>query len=207
VSDRGLGVLLFLPVPVVLLLFTRAPLGVAASLVLGVVLMATHRLYARPFALARAERRCLWCGAAPAEGPVLAIEEPPGPTRWRTCGEPHADRLRRFLGWASGHRRLVQAGILGSLAAFLLLAVAAAVGRSGPLGHADAVTLFRLGIGATVLPLSLLGPVASPAAEPLRPPFPVHIQALIGTAAVVWLFRIVGVLWVALAIRTLAAHV
>jgi hypothetical protein len=206
VSDRGLGVLLFLPVPVVLFLFTQAPLGIVVSLALGVALMVTHRLYARPFALARAERRCLWCGRAATAGPLLAIAEPPGPTRWRTCGEPHADRVRRFLGWASSHRRLLQVGILGSLAALLLLAVLAALGRSGPLRHADAVTLFRLGIGATVLPLSLLGPSASPAPEPLRPPFPVHIQALIGTAAVVWLFRIVGVIWIALALYALAGR-
>ena len=26
-------------------------------------------------------------------------------------------------------------------------------------------------------------------------PFPVHIQALIGTAVMLWLFRIVGVVW------------
>ena len=63
-----------------------------------------------------------------------------------------------------------------------------------------------VGIGATVLPLSLLGPYAPPAPEPLRPPFPVHIQALIGTAAVVWLFRIVGVTWVALALYALAGR-
>jgi hypothetical protein len=30
-------------------------------------------------------------------------------------------------------------------------------------------------------------------------PFPVHIQALIGTWAVLWLFRIVGLAWLALA--------
>jgi len=53
--DRLLGILLFLPVPVVLVLFTRAPLGVGISLALGVGLMLTHRLYARPFALARAD--------------------------------------------------------------------------------------------------------------------------------------------------------
>ena len=34
----------------------------------------------------------------------------------------------------------------------------------------------------------------------MRPPFPVHIQALIGTWAVSWLFRVVGVAWLILAI-------
>ena len=60
---RAIGLLLFLPVPLVLFLFTRAPLGILPSLGIGIALMLTHRFYARPWALARAHRRCLWCGA------------------------------------------------------------------------------------------------------------------------------------------------
>jgi hypothetical protein len=205
-SDRLSGVLLFLPVPVVLFLLTQAPLGVAVSLALGVMVMVSHRLYARPVALARAGRRCLWCGGAAGGGPELVIDEPMGTTRWRACGAPHADRVRRVLGWAAARRLLLQAGILGSLVVFLLLALLAWRGRAGPVQHADAVNLFRLGIAATVLPLSLLGPRAAPGAEPLRAPFPVHIQALIGTAAVTWLFRIVGLGWLALAARHFAGR-
>src|SRR5215212_2104451 len=95
--DRLLGLLLFLPVPAVLFLMTQAPLGPAVSLGLALAIMLTHRLYARPFALARADRRCLWCGRAVAGGPELAVEEPPGVTRWRACGEDHARRARGFL--------------------------------------------------------------------------------------------------------------
>ena len=62
-ATRLTGVLLFLPVPLVLFLFTRAPLGILPSLGIGIALVLTHRLYARPWALARAHRRCLWCGA------------------------------------------------------------------------------------------------------------------------------------------------
>ncbi len=47
-ADRLLGLLLFLPVPLVLWLLTRQPLGTLASLAIGFALMATHRLYARP---------------------------------------------------------------------------------------------------------------------------------------------------------------
>ena len=43
--DRLLGLLLFLPVPLVLWLFTRQPLSTLASLAVGFALMATHRLY------------------------------------------------------------------------------------------------------------------------------------------------------------------
>src|SRR5262245_52990107 len=125
-GDRLAGLILFLPVPLVLFLFARAPLGAPFSLALGVPLMYTHRLYAPPFALARADRRCLWCGgSAAAAGPELMVEEPLGVTRWRACGEPHALRARTFLDWAGAHSRFVQEGILGTLAVFLVLAVVA----------------------------------------------------------------------------------
>jgi len=200
VSDRLIGVLLFLPVPIVLFLFTRAPLGIAWSLALGVALMLSHRAYARPFALARASRRCLWCGRAVAEGPAFDIEEPLGLTRWRACGEAHGMRARRFLEWAGAHRRFLLIGILGTLGAFLLAAAAMAAGLADGRRYPDAVNAFRLAIALTVLPLGLLATRGTAADAPLRPPFPVHIQALIGTWAVSWLFRVVGVAWLILAI-------
>jgi hypothetical protein len=201
VSDRLIGLLLFLPVPIVLLLFTRAPLGIAWSLALGVAIMLGHRAYARPFALARSARRCLWCGRATVAGPAFDVEEPFGTTRWRACGEPHADRARRFLEWATRHRRFLQVGILGTLAAFLVAGAVIASGRASPRRYPDAMNAFRLAIAATVLPLGFLATRGrAPADIPLRPPFPVHIQALVGTWAVSWLFRLVGLAWLILAI-------
>jgi hypothetical protein len=201
VSDRLLGLVLFLPVPVVLFLFTRAPLGIAWSLALGVALMLSHRAYARPFALSRAERRCLWCGRAAADGPAFAVEEPLGLTRWRACGDAHGARARRFLEWAGAHRRFLLIGILGTLAAFLVAAASMAAGLADTRRYPDAVNAFRLAIALTVLPLGLLATRGTAAADtPLRPPFPVHIQALIGTWAVSWLFRLVGVAWLILAV-------
>jgi hypothetical protein len=199
VSDRLVGLLLFLPVPIVLFLFTRAPFGIGWSLALGTALMLTHRSYARPFALARASRRCLWCGRAIVEGPSLDVEEPLGITRWRACAAPHVERTRRFLDWAGAHRRFLQIGILGTLAAFLVASAAMAAGYTDPKRHSDAVNAFRLAIAATVLPLGFRATRArAPAEARLRPPFPVHIQALIGTWAVSWLFRIVGAAWLVL---------
>jgi hypothetical protein len=201
VSDRVLGLLLFLPVPLVLFLFTRAPLGIAWSLALGVALMLSHRAYARPFALARASRRCLWCGGAVSDGPAFDVEEPFGVTRWRACAAPHAEQARRFLAWSTQHGRFLQVGILGTLAAFLCAGALIAAGALGPRRYSDAVNAFRLAIALTVLPLGLLATRgAEPADDPLRPPFPVHIQALIGTWAVSWLFRLVGMAWLVLAV-------
>jgi hypothetical protein len=197
VPDRLLGILLFLPVPVVLGLFTRAPLGVGASLGLGVLLMATHRLYARPFALSRADRRCLWCGGAAGDGPRVLLEEPSGATTWRACGEGHRDSLTRVFGTADRWRWFLRVGILGSLALFLGGALPAAFGRLGPLAFADLSALFRFGVSLTVLPFGGLALVLGPrTAQTIRVPFPVHIQALVGTTVMLWLFRIVGIVWI-----------
>lgn len=191
-SDRLPGILLFLPVPVVLFLFTQAPVGVTASLGLGVALMLSHRFYARPFSLRRATRRCLWCGRAVGpEAPGLDLVEPFAATSWRAC-PAHLDRLRRTLGWAQARAGFLKLGILGTLLAFLALALL--------VPHADATAFFRLGIAVTVLPMGLLGPRHAAPVGPLRVPFPVHIQALIGTHAVLWLFRLVGAAWLALAL-------
>ncbi|HYN40811.1 MAG TPA: hypothetical protein VE129_03465 [Thermoanaerobaculia bacterium] len=195
--DRLLGILVFLPVPVVLGLFTRAPLGAGASIGLGVLLMATHRLYARPFALSRADRRCLWCGGEAGDGPRVPLEEPSGPTTWRACGEVHRESLSRVFGTAFRWRWFLRAGILGSLALFLCGAFLATVGWLGPLTFEDTSAFFRLGVSLTVLPFGWLSAVLGPrTAASIRVPFPVHIQALIGTAFMLWLFRIVGIFWI-----------
>ncbi len=201
-SDRLAGLLLFLPVPIVLFLFAQAPLGALPSLGLGVVLVATHRLYARPFALARAGKRCLWCGRAIAAGPDVDVLEPFGPTRWRACGAPHEERLLKVLGFASAHANFLRVGILGTLGAFLIVGLAAGLGLLASAAYADGVAFFRAGIAFTVLPFGFLAPVLGPrAGAPTRVPFPLHIQALIGTLAVLWLFRIVGIVWLVLGAR------
>ncbi len=205
---RLAGIALFLPVPLVLALITRFPLGATASLACGVALMLSHRLYARPWALARADRRCLWCAGAAAHGPALSLHEPFGVTSWRACSNDHARRLRCVLAWAARHARFLQVGILGPLGVFLVgvplaLRFASDPGAAGALASAG----FRLAIALTVLPFALLAPRAQPApAEPIAVPFPVHIQALIGTSAVLWLFRLVGAAWLLLGLRHVSAR-
>ena len=193
--DRWFGALLFLPVPLVLILFTRLPFGVGISLTLGVALVATHRSYARPFALARAARRCLYCGAPVSGGKPITLAEPLGTTVWKACDDSHASSLGRVFGWAERNARRLQVGILGTLAVFLITTPLAARGWLGPLTPADTVACFRLGVAFTVLPLGWLSAWRGPLATEPKVPFPVHIQALVGTAAVLWLFRLVGLLW------------
>ena len=203
-NDRLVGLLLFLPVPLVLWLFTKAPLGIAVSLAVGTALMATHRLYARPWVLARAGRRCLWC-ARPAVALRMRVREPLGETDWCACSEEHARALAGLLAWASAHAVFLQVAILGTLVLFLLAGFAAGFGW--PLAgvtFGDLSALFRLVIAVAVLPLGWRGgSAAGDPRAPLRSPFPLHIQALIGSAAVVWLFRLVGLVWLVVGVRHL----
>jgi hypothetical protein len=116
---------------------------------------------------------------------------------WSACTGAHRASLARTLGWAAAQRLFLAVGILGTLALFLVLAVAA--GRAVPwLKADDAVAVFRLGVAVTVLPLGWLAPARGPAEGPSgRLPFPLHIQALVGTVWVLWLFRLVGLWWLA----------
>jgi hypothetical protein len=207
VGDRLAGLLLFLPVPFVLWLFTRMPLGIAPSLILGVLLVATHRLYARPFALSRADRRCLWCGGPASDGPVFTAVEPMGLTDWRACGPSHHDATARLLGFAARHARLLKTGILGTLGVFLVASSGVARGWLPAVTSDDAVAFLRLGVAVAVLPLGWLGEtLGRPGKGPPRVPFPLHIQGLIGTRAVLWLFRLVGLAWLFLGVRHVAAR-
>ena len=196
-KERWQGIVLFLPVPIVLWLITNLPLGMWPSLGLGVALMVTHRLYARPFALKRQARRCLWCGkgGTAADLAPLAVTEPMGETVWQVCPDEHRKKLTGFLGWATTRALFLRIGIIGSLLLYLITIPLAFYGKLGPVSTVDLSYGFRLLIALTVLPLGWLGPGSRGGVGSLSVPFPVHIQALIGTVVVAWLFRIIGLIW------------
>ncbi|MCM2254271.1 MAG: hypothetical protein NDJ94_01250 [Vicinamibacteria bacterium] len=197
-AERWIGALLFLPVPLVLVLFVRASLGLGLSLGLGVAVMASHRSYARPWVIARAAKRCLWCGANSAVERV-AVSDPLGAAAWSAC-PLHATPLLAFVGWAERRAALLKAGILGSLLVLLAVGVAVVAGALPSERYSDAVALFQGSVALSVLPLSLFGP-GCPAPTHARSPLPLHIQALVGSLTVVWLFRVVGVVWLVQAVR------
>ncbi len=199
-TDRLAGLLLFLPVPIVLALFTRAPFGTLPSILVGVTLVATHRLYARPFALRHASRRCLWCGGPAGDSRSFAIEEPGAQTKWTACRSGHLEKIARVFSWAHRARRFLRVGIIGSLALFLVVALLSASKRFAVLSFPDTSALFRLAIAVVVLPLGWLSPSAAPPVDgTIRAPFPVHVAALPGLVVVIWLFRLVGLGWLAAA--------
>ncbi len=209
---RLIGLLLFLPVPLVLILFTRLPFG-GISILAGLLLMATHQLYARPWAARRSGERCLWCGRSippsatdrPGAGLVLTVADPRGVLSWGACGEAHLASAVEALRRAWRQRLLLRAGILGALVLYLGTAIPASLGWIGPITTGDASAIFRFGIAVTVLIYSWPWPARrGTPGGPLRAPFPMHVPALIGVATVLWLFRLVGFLWLVQSIAHLA---
>ena len=194
--ERVAGLLVFLPIPFVLYLYTNNPGGVTLSMGVGLVLMVTHVFYARPFARWRASRRCLWSGARIDEGVPVTVRDPLGAIDWHARDQRAADRLERTFGWAQRNSNFLRIGVLGTLITFLIAHPFAATDKLQPIQGQDTISFFRLGIALTVLPLGWLGPRSRRSEErPLRFPSPLHIQALIGTGTMVWLLRIVGAVW------------
>ena len=105
--------------------------------------------------------------------------------------------MHGVLGWAQARGGLLQLGILGTLAVFLAWGLAVGFGWPNRAQFDDAVAFLRLGIAVSVLPLAWLAASIGPVepAETVRAPFPVHLSALVGLRVVLWLFRLIGLLW------------
>jgi hypothetical protein len=112
--------------------------------------------------------------------------------------------MRGVLSFSAAHRLALRVGILGGTLALLGgLAWAGLWGAS----TGDLVAAFRVVIACSVLPLSILGP-SLPRGEGVPVvPFPLHIQALIGTLPVLWLFRVVGLVWLVMGLQHLGGRV
>jgi YD repeat-containing protein len=133
-----------------------------------------------------------------------AVHEPGGKTIWMTCDQDHSRRLASFFAWLQRYRMPIRVGILGSLLLYLGLFLPRWLGHATTWSPPDIAAAFQLGIAITVLPVGWLATGRrtdgkETEAAP-RVPFPVHIQALIGTVVVVWLFRLVGLAWLAMAL-------
>jgi hypothetical protein len=191
------GVLLFLFIPVVLFLFVRHPEPVGLSLAAGVVLLLGHRFLARPYMLRVLPAKCLWCNRAlPVGSETLELETGTGSILARCC-PGHREPAARFFAFMDAWRLPLRAGIF--LPLLLLLGSLAAVALGRPLlGAPFATVLFKLIVGVTVN-VAALGPLlgaAVAAGERVRVPFPVHNFFLLGVRNLLWIFRLVGILWI-----------
>jgi hypothetical protein len=214
-GDRGTGgalvaagIALFLFIPLVLFLFVAHPNPVGLSLAVGVVLMLGHRVLARPYMRRALAAKCLWCNRTlPLPGDAAGTES----LEVRSGGEVstarfcagHGAPAARFLAFLAGWAWPLRAGIFLPLLLLLGALAATAVGRPVPL--ATATDLFRLIVGVTVN-VAAWGYLARGAGESggtARVPFPLHNFTLLGIRALLWIFRLVGIWWIVLALAHL----
>ena len=194
---QGLGILLFLFIPVVLFFFTQHPEPIAWSLGIGVFLMLGHRFIARPYMFWVASRKCLWSNQVLAqdEGVDLEIHHRGGIQTAR-CRERYRWHLERFFTFVYRYRWVLAPGIFAPLLLLLGSLAWVASGRQPPLSLNTVRAIFQLTIGLTVNVAAWGYLTVGRAHDPLQIRFPVHNFFLLGVSNLLWVFRIVGVFWI-----------
>ncbi|MEO8276483.1 MAG: hypothetical protein ABI639_09695 [Thermoanaerobaculia bacterium] len=201
-----LGIGLFLFIPLVLFLFVAHPPPFALSLGAGIALMVGHRFLALPYMQRMRARKCVWCNrffTAGRTGEVaVELASPASAARLDLLAcSAHVDRTQRFFAFLDRARLPLRLGIGGPLLLLLGTLAAAAGGARGALDHLEATTqTFRLIVGLTVN-VAAAGWFFTPPRRTARPAFPVHNFYLLGIAAILWIFRLVGIVWIFLGAR------
>lgn len=193
---HALGIGLFLFIPLVLFLFVRHPAPIGVSLTIGVVLMLGHRFLARPYLERVRGVRCIWCAR------VLAEDDPRRAVLARASDRnvefvacaPHADPAHRFFAWLDRLRLPLRLGIGAPLVALLTTLALVAASRPAPL--AEAVETFRFVVGITV-EIAALGALLGRLGGVPAAAFPLHNFSLLGIRNLLWIFRLVGLWWIA----------
>lgn len=191
------GVVLFLFIPLVLILYLRMPFGLAPSVLGGIVIMLAHRLVARPWMERRLGERCFWCGTPVGPDAVVApFHSRDATIEARTCTASHRDRLHAFGRTVAATRLLLAVLIVVPVALYLVNALLA-------MAHVTAVPLeaakwgFKIPIALAVVGLSFLWPAGFRMTRPPAIDFPAHNLFLLGVRNTFWVFRLVGIWWLA----------
>lgn len=199
------GALLFAFIPLVLFLYLQQPIGPGLSVAAGVTVMLGHRFLASPWMERHALERCLWCGRSISlDGG--AVEVTASRRRWtlRTCGDGHRARIGRFFTFVARFRLAIALGIF--LPLFILLAGTLLIAAGRPVIPPEWNRLqFRSLVAVTVVGTSMGYLGVRKADQVLMCPFPLHNLFLLGVGNTLWVFRIVGVWWLALGLAALAA--
>ncbi len=192
---RLTGALLFLVIPLVLVLYLRMPLGLPGSVFLGMALMFTHPLIARPFMNRHLESRCFWCGRDLAGPGVMAPFRSRGETiEARACSSTHAHRLTAFARTVAAGRLVVVLLVLLPVVIYLGNALLTIAGHGFlPLDSARAA--FKIPIAVAVVTLSFAWPLGARLAREPTIDVPAHNLSLLGVSSTLRVFRIVGLLW------------
>jgi hypothetical protein len=191
------GLLLFLFIPLVLVLYLRQPLGPVRSILVGLLIMFGHRFLAAPWMERHATERCLWCGRGlRARNGVRTFEVHTrgGQRTCAACNDAHFDLAGRFLTFVWRHRPPIAAGIFVPLVVLLVASLALAAGH--PLLPQEWNTWqFKTIVALTVVLTSLAYRTVSHPDMTLRTPFPLHNLFLLGIRNTLWVFRLVGAWW------------
>jgi hypothetical protein len=192
---RLTGTLLFLFIPLVLVLYLRTPLGLPASVLLGIFLMIGHRFVARPFMERHLESRCFWCGRDLVGPGVPASFRSRGETIGaQACSGTHADRLTAFARTLAAGRLVVFLLIVLPVAVYLGNALLTIAGHGFlPLDSARAA--FKIPIAVAVVTLSFAWPLGARLAREPAIDVPAHNLSLLGVSWTLRVFRIVGLFW------------
>ena len=195
------GYLLFLFIPLVLFLFVRHPAPIGASLLAGVVFMLGHRFLARPYMERVRPVKCVWCNRWLGERREIALATGGGDVALFACPR-HEEPVRRFFGFVDRIRWVLRAGIFLPLLTLLAaLLLAALTPSAAMLAHLPPVTAaFQLLVGLMVN-LAAWGYRAARPAERPAAVFPLHNFYLLGIRGILWVFRLVGIWWIALGLR------
>lgn len=191
----GVGVALFLFIPLVLFLLVAHPAPISASLAAGVALMLGHRFLARPYMRRVLDAKCLWCNrlATAAEGTVEFPLRAGAETLIARACPAHRPPLARFFGFLDAARWPLRLGIFVPLLVLVGALAAAAAGEEARLPAATA--FFKLAIGVTVN-VAALGALLGRARRLPAVPFPAHNFFLLGVRNLLWILRLVGVWWI-----------
>jgi hypothetical protein len=197
------GLILFAFIPLVLFLFLRQPIGAGPSVIVGTVIMFGHRFLAGPWMAQHATERCLWCGRAVTDGELMTVAAGGRPWTLAACGSAHRSLTARFLTFVTNARAPIAIGIFVPLALLVVGSLAAGAGRP-LLAHEWNAWQFRVVVAFTVFSASLAYLTVRIPSEQLACPFPLHNFFLLGIRNTLWIFRVVGVWWLADGAVTLA---
>src|SRR5258706_6697621 len=134
------GVILFLFIPLVLVLFVRHPAPLGASLGAGVLLMVGHRFLARPYMARVAPLKCVWCNRVLAGAPegkrageisILELRSGEKLVEARCCAV-HRQPATKFFTFLHTWRWPLRLGIFVPLLFLLTSLAAAAAGQPAP---------------------------------------------------------------------------
>jgi hypothetical protein len=201
------GLLLFLFIPLVLFLFLVQPFHPLAALLIGVALMFGHRLIAAPFVDRNLDFRCIWSGEEIAPGCQYKVTSSGETRTFNAYNDPRRDKAGRFFTFAQKFAWPLRIAILGPLAFYLVMEILRLSGNEVT-SHALNAAIFQGLIGLTTLTTFVAYRFVDPIPHmkgPVKFPFPVHNVALLGIGWTLWVFAVVGAIWIYQAVRALLA--